>query len=86
VNIEEEHVVTEALRSNLDSASQQINISTLFSIFTLAPSFHFDFPPYLENYRALSVKGQIYKGCPQETHILEDELTEVNVLNKILLA
>jgi hypothetical protein len=58
MNTEEECVVNEVLRSNLDSASQQINLGIFFSV------LHYRHLPILtpliqKNYRALLIKGQI---------------------------
>jgi hypothetical protein len=89
VNIEEEQAVTEALRSKLDSGSQQINACISFSTLHYSPLSILTSLFIQKIIEHSQSNDQYIRDALKrltETQILEDELTEVNALNKVLLA
>jgi hypothetical protein len=89
VNTEEKRVITEALKNNLDYASQRINIRISFTNLHYRP-----FPiltslfiqEIIEHSRSKDQYIRVALKRLTGTHILEDELAEVNALNKVMFA
>jgi hypothetical protein len=89
VDTEKEHVVTEALKCNLEFPSEQIKVSSSFSLYIIVP-LPLLTPLFLQQLIEHSrLKDQYIRVALKrltETQILDDELTEEKNLNKMLLA
>jgi hypothetical protein len=68
VDNEKERAITEALKGNLESASQQININVLLSILYYCSIVNSNSPLHPVTHQAVSIEGSIHKGCPQEAN------------------
>jgi hypothetical protein len=67
VDTEKEQAVTEALKCNLEFASEQINVSSSFSLYNISSILaNPDIPLLAATYRALSIKTLIHKSHSQE--------------------